>query len=105
MFRFDQATIHKEKAKQIFIGLCIASSVDGVDGMDYANLFTNPTDFQIETDPETRIVILSAWVSVICVSYIQEACELVYAKSTMANFVGPRSARERFCRTIAISSF
>jgi hypothetical protein len=60
MFRFDQTTIHKEKAKQIFIGLCIASRVDGVDGMDYAPLFMNPTDFQIKTDPKTRIVLLSA---------------------------------------------
>jgi hypothetical protein len=105
MFRFDQTTFHKEKAKQVFIGLCIASSIDGVDGMDYAPLFTSFTDFQIRTYSETRIVLLLAWVSVVCVSNIQEACQLVYAKSIIANFVGPRSARECFCMTIAISSF
>jgi hypothetical protein len=100
VFRFDQATIHKEKAKHIFTGLCIASSVDGVDGMEYAPLFTNPTDFQIKTDPETRIVLLLAWVSGVCVSNVQGACQLVYAKSTISNFEGPHSARKCFCMTI-----
>jgi hypothetical protein len=70
VFRFDQTTIQKEKAKQIFIGLCIASSADGVEGMDYAPLFINPTDFRIKTDPMTRIVLFSAWVSVVRVSNI-----------------------------------
>jgi hypothetical protein len=84
--------------------LSLAFEFGGVHRIEHAPRFANPVDFRIKTDPETRIVRLSAYILVVCVSNIQAACQLVHAKSIIANFVGSRSARECFYMTIAISS-